>query len=193
MPVLVVAVGWEAIIKVQVVTIRKRWELWSIDPAIASAFSPCQYDFSDGTNTFVECSGIIAKTSAHYTRSFVEILWKSQFGARGSHGGFVAGRSAASSAWDGPHGCGLGDGRRELDSRPNMPLWCSLITRVVKLKSAEARCPVAEAALKKELANIASNKVWDTENVHSLKGLLNHRDLPEAKLRRVFPILGVKN
>ena len=125
MPVSASAVGWEVVRRDQVVTIRKRWELWITDPAIASAFCQFQYDLNAGAKTFVECSGVIAKQSAHDIRRFAEILWKSQFGARGSHSGFVAGRSAASSAWDGPHGCGLGDGRRELDSRPNMPLWCS--------------------------------------------------------------------
>ena len=74
-----------------------------------------------------------------------------------------------------------------------MLLWCSLITWVVKPKRAEARCPGAEAALKKELANMASKNVWNTEDVYALKDLLNHRDIPKAMLGRVFSILGVKN
>ena len=97
-PVSTSAVGWEAIQRDQVVTIRKRWELWIMDPVIASAFSLYQYDLNAGAKTFVECSGIIAKKPAHHTRKFAEIQQKSQFGACSSHGGFVAGRSAPSSA-----------------------------------------------------------------------------------------------
>ena len=104
----------------------------------------------------MECFGIIAKDSVNYTQKIAEIFWRSEFGIRNSHGTFVAGRSAASPGWDGLHGWGLGDGHRELDSRPTMPFWCSLIARVVKPKSAEARCPGAEAALRKELANMDS-------------------------------------
>ena len=38
-----------------------------------------------------------------------------------------------------------------------------------------------------------SKKVWDVDDVYSLKDLLNHKDIPEAMLGRVFSILGVKN
>lgn len=38
-----------------------------------------------------------------------------------------------------------------------------------------------------------SKKVWDTDDVYSLKDLLHHPDIPEAMLGRVFSILGVKN
>ena len=38
-----------------------------------------------------------------------------------------------------------------------------------------------------------SKKVWDTEDVYSLKYIFDHEDIPEAMLGRVFFILGVKN
>ena len=88
---------------------------------------------------------------------------------------------------------GLGDGHRDLDSRPTMRLWCFLIPRVVKHKSSEARCEGAEKVLRKGLANIASEKVWDTDDVFSLKDVLNHRDIPEAMLGMVFSIFGINN
>ena len=192
-PVSASAVGWTAFQKGKVVTIKKRWRLWTTHPSIAAAFTPYQQDLNASAKTFVQCSGTVAKNSAHYPQKFAEILWRSQCGARNSHGGFLAGRSAASPAWDGPHGWGLGAGHRELDSRPTMPPWCSLITRVVKPKSAEVRCAGAEAALRKELANMDSKKVWDTDDVFSLKDFLHHPNIPEAMLGRVFCILGVKN
>ena len=74
-----------------------------------------------------------------------------------------------------------------------MPFWCALITRVVKPKSAEARCEGAAKAIKKELSNIDSKKVWDTGTVHSLKDMLRNPDLPEAMFGIVFSILGIKS
>ena len=185
-PVSASAVGWAAFQKGKVVTIKKRWRLWTTHPSVAAAFTPYQQDLNASAKTFVQCSGTVAKNSANYPQKFVEIFWRSQCGARNSHGGFLAGRSAASPAWDGPHGWGLGAGHRELDSRPTMPLWCSLITRVVKPKSAEARCAGAEAALRKELANMDSKKVWDTDDVYSLKDFLHHPNILEAMLGRDF-------
>ena len=40
---------------------------------------------------------------------------------------------------------------------------------------------------------MASNTVLNTDDVFSLKDILNHRDIPEAMLGRVFSILGIKN
>ena len=74
-----------------------------------------------------------------------------------------------------------------------MPFWCALITRVVRPKSAEARCEGAAKAIKKELSNMDSKKVWDTGEVYSLKDILHNPDLPEAMFGRVFSILCIKN
>ena len=62
--------------------------------------------------------------------------------------------------------------RREQGTLPSMPLWRFLVTRVVKPKSAEAWCPGANAAMKKELHNMNSKKVWEVDDVYSLKDLL---------------------
>ena len=74
-----------------------------------------------------------------------------------------------------------------------MPFWCALITNVVTPKSAKARCEGAAKAIKKELSNMDSKKVWDTGNICSLKDILRNPDLPEAMFGRVFSILGIKN
>ena len=74
-----------------------------------------------------------------------------------------------------------------------MPLWCSLVKRVVKPKRAEARCRGPEATVKKELANMNSKKVWDTDDVYSLADLLNYKDIPEAMLGCISCVVGVKN
>ena len=38
-----------------------------------------------------------------------------------------------------------------------------------------------------------SKKVWDTDDVYSLKDFVHHPHIPEAMLGRVFSIIGVKN
>ena len=85
------------------------------------------------------------------------------------------------------------DGHREIDSRPNMQIWYSLITRVVKPKSAEARCEGVAKAMRKELSNMNSQKVRDTEKVYLLTDILRNPKIPEAMFGRVFSILGINN
>ena len=74
-----------------------------------------------------------------------------------------------------------------------MPLWCALITRVVKPKSVEARCEGATNTIRKELSNMDSKKVWDTGEVYSMKDILDNPAIPEAMFGRVLSILGIKN
>ena len=74
-----------------------------------------------------------------------------------------------------------------------MPRWCSLITRVVKPKSAEARCEGVAKAIQQELSNMNSKNVSDTDEVYSLIDILRIPKIPEAMFGRVFFIFGIKN
>ena len=123
------------------------------DDRVDGAFYPYHVDPNDGRKTFAECRGIIAKKAAHYTKQFLKIDWGSHSSCRASiTSAFAASRLASSPAY-------LCGGHRELDALPTMPLWCSLITRVVKPKSAEALCEGAAKAIQKELSNMNSKKV----------------------------------
>ena len=53
------------------------------------------------------------------------------------------------------------DEHREHDALLTMPLWCCLVTRVVKPKSIEAQRAGADAAMKEELHNVNNEKVWN--------------------------------
>ena len=64
------AVGWEAYKICKIVTIKKKWGLWTIHQSIASAFSSYQQDPSASSKTLADCSGVIAKNFAHYTMKF---------------------------------------------------------------------------------------------------------------------------
>ena len=101
-PVFVSAAGWTALQTSQVVTIRKRWKFWTTHTSIATALSPYQQDPEASFKTVAECCGIVATNAAHYTLKFAEIFWRFRIGTRNSHGGFLVGRSAASSAWVAP-------------------------------------------------------------------------------------------
>ena len=74
-----------------------------------------------------------------------------------------------------------------------MPLWCSLITRQVSLKSPEAISPAGQKALKKELDGLRSRKTWDEDNPMELNALLKDPKYPEAMIGRVFGIMGVRS
>ena len=74
----------------------------------------------------------------------------------------------------------------------SMGLWCSLITRSVSLKSAEARSKEAEAAIKKELDGLRARKTWDEDHPMELDDLYKDKRYPDAMIGRVFGIMGVK-
>ena len=73
-----------------------------------------------------------------------------------------------------------------------MPIWCALVTRVAKPNSPEAQCLGADAAMKKELHNMNSKKVWDVDDVYSLDDLLKDKKISQAMLGCAFAILGIR-
>ena len=181
------AVDWFTVVKNKEVTAKKKLKNWTTDDRVAEAFYPYHTDPNHGRKTFVESCGIVARRTAHYTKKFGEIYWESQSSCRASAvSAFAASRLATSPAY-------LCGGHCELDALPTMRLWCSLITRVVKPKSAEARCEGAAKAIQKGLSNMNSKKVWNTGEVYSLVDIIRNPEIPEAMFGRVFSILRIKN
>ena len=165
------AVDWFTIEKNKEVTVKKKLRVWTTDDRVPEDFHPYQFGFKSEHTTFVECRGSAEKRTAHHMKKFAEIYWRSQSGCRvANYGAFATSRLVISSACRGfqtPREWVFGDGHRELDSLPAMPLWCSLITRVIKSKSAEARCEHVAKAIQTELSNENSENVWDTGEVYS--------------------------
>ena len=146
------AVGWFTILKGKEVSVKKKLKIWTTGDSVAKAFFPYHSDPNSKRKTFAECRGEVAKRTANYTKQFAEIYWRSQSYRKTNIGALAVNHNGISSACQGFHSpCErvFGDGHREIDSRPNMPIWCSLITRVVKPKSAEARCEGAANAIQK--------------------------------------------
>ena len=82
---------------------------------------------------------------------------------------------------------------RQHDWKPDRPLWCALITRVVAPKSAEAKSSGALAALEKERIGLMSRNTFDMSTVREYGDLMRGPTIPEVMVGRVFNILGVKN
>ena len=72
------AVDWFAIVRNKEVTVKKILKIWITDDRIAEVFHPYHTDPDSDRKTFVECSNDIAKNSAHYTKQFAELVWRSQ-------------------------------------------------------------------------------------------------------------------
>ena len=158
-------VGWFTILKGKEVSVKKKFKIWTTDDSVAKAFFPYHSDPNSKRKTFVECLGEVAERIANYTKLFVEIYWRSQFYRRTNIGALVVNHEGFPNAcqrFHSPSERVFGDGHREIDSRPNKPIWRSQITRVVKPKSAEARCEGAAKAIRKELSNMNFKNAWDT-------------------------------
>ena len=69
---------------------------------------------------------------------------------------------------------------RTHESSTSIPLWCALVTRVVKLRSKDAPCETAQTAIRQELDKMNAGKVWDDKDVHSLSDLLKAPKIKEA-------------
>ena len=54
---------------------------------------------------------------------------------------------------------------RLYEAPPCRPLWCALVTRVVKLRAPEAQCDGARTAIGAELDKIRRKTVWDENDV----------------------------
>ena len=81
---------------------------------------------------------------------------------------------------------------RPHDTIASMPLWCAMITRIVKPKSAEADCEGARKAIRAKLEKMHARKVWDVDDVYPLEDLFRRLEISEAMSGRAFQILGVK-
>ena len=137
---------------VSVVSVKKNLKIWTIDDCVAKAFFPYHSDENSKRKSFAECRGEVAKRTANYTKQLGEIFWRSQPYRKANVGAVAVNRDDIMNACQGfqsPSERVFGDGHREIDSRPKMPMWCSLITRMVKLKSAEACCEGAAKAIRK--------------------------------------------
>ncbi len=73
------------------------------------------------------------------------------------------------------------------------PIWHSLVTRHIGLKTPEGRSPKAISARDKELSGHWRRGTWDETTVREYKELMKDPAKSEVMRGRVFGILGMKN
>lgn len=163
---------------------RKTWKVFSTCPGLAEAFAPYAIDASAVGKEFTKCRGRLATKNANYTPMMCQTFWQA----------FCKPRPLPTTAAAANCRGGLSpeEGHREHDFLASTPMWCSLVTRVVKPKSPEAQCDGSRNAMIQELNNINGKEVWDLDDVYSLPDLLKDKNISEAMLGRVFAILGIK-
>ena len=123
---------------------RKEWCLYSTDAAVRSAFANYSVDLQAESKKFVWCRGKIARESAVYTPLFAKIYWVARCVALRRAQALVA-----KPVDEYPEEHHQDPEHREHDMPPTRPMWCSLITRIVKPRSKEAQCEDAQKAIRK--------------------------------------------
>ncbi|CAK0891196.1 unnamed protein product [Prorocentrum cordatum] len=148
--------------------LKQKWRIMSNHAEFLRRLEPYQ-DVPDlPEDSFIECTGKIAKDSANYTRELAEVFWS-----------IVKVVPSLDHRDDG------------VGAEP--PVWSCLITRKINLKSAEARSEAALKAIEKELAGHRSRQTWSETEVREYKDLMKDPTIPEVLHGRVFGIMGEKN
>ena len=122
---------WLTILKGKEVSVKKKLKIRRTDDCVAQAFFPYNSDENSKRTSFAGCGGEVVKRTANYTKQFAEMLWKAQLYRKATLGAVAVNRDDVKNACQGFQSSSdrvFGDGHREIDSRPNMPIWCSLIT-----------------------------------------------------------------
>ena len=133
----------------------------TIHDGVAKAFFAYHSVENNQQQYFAECRGEVAKRTADYAKQFVEIFRRPQLYRKANLGAVAVNGDDVKNACQGfqsPSERAFGDGHREIDSRPKLPMWCSLITRVAKPTSAEARCEGAEEDIRNEFVNVQNKE-----------------------------------
>jgi hypothetical protein len=157
--------------------LHKKWRLCSDDGRITQDMSRYSVDPDAGSKSFIQCRGKFAKESSHYPRLMAKTFWNARF-ARSER---RCAKALVAPTLSSPTRCD--DDHRQHDSAPpSIPLWCSMVTRVVQTKSPEANCDGARKAIKAELGKMEKRGVWDTSDVYSLRDLYKTPNFSECML-----------
>ena len=121
---------------------RSRGEACSTTrPKLIEVMAPyARFLYHLGSADFRPCSGKVCTDSAHYTPLFAELVWRALRAVV-----VMTSRICADPV---PEGCLPA-------SKPNLPLWCAMMTRTVSLKSEEGQEPGAKETVAKEVASHA--------------------------------------
>ena len=125
---------------------------------------------------FAQCRGNTAVESAHCPEDFAKRVW----GALTPEAKCTSPRKVAVA-------------RMASVRASSIPLWCCMITRLVGLKTAEASCDGARAAVALEKKGPDSRDTWDLSQVQELSDCMKDDRFDTVLAGRVFVIIGGKN
>ena len=81
---------------------------------------------------------------------------------------------------------------RKKATRPELPLWCALVTRVIKAGTEEFKSAPCMAAQVEEKRKLDAQTTWDYDTVREWAHVRSDVSLPEATVARLFVIMGRK-
>ena len=158
--------------------LKKKWLIKTTLVELQRRLEPYAQIPEFPVDAFVECRGKFARLSANYTPLLASIIWASTMPHRIPSVVALFQQGGTSMA---------------TITRPCLPLWCSMITRSISLKSEEANLPEVKAAMQKELKGHAERGTWDLSTVREHSDLMRDPTQKEAMIGRVFGILGCRN
>eukprot|EP00972_Heterocapsa_arctica_P089925 13266505-Heterocapsa_arctica.AAC.1 len=83
---------------------------------------------------------------------------------------------------------------REKSTKANRPLWCGLLTRLIKPSSDEFKSPPCQDSQSDEKTKLEKKEVWDDySTVREWGSVSSDPAFVEATVARVFVIMGLKN
>ena len=174
------AVGLTFKVKGKEVFSKEKWRIATTHPGIPIELEPyAEVPDSIPEASFVEGRGRRTAASARYTPLMAKLVWK-----------------ALKPQVPRMLPCAVPDRILERvlpQGAPTMPLWCCLITRLVNMRSQEAKTDKAQAAVEAELEGHRRRGTWDITQVRSLRDWMDDPRYADVVVGRVFIILGCKN
>ena len=83
-------------------------------------------------------------------------------------------------------------GHRPKAIRPTLPLWCGLLTRVIKAGTDEFKSAPCNKAQEEEKTKLEKQSTWDMDTVREWASVRADPTLLEATVARLFVIMGRK-
>jgi len=159
--------------------VKKKWRVETTSQRLADALKP--YEKVPGNipkDDFRQCCGRVCSGSSYYTPLLAELIWSA-----------LRPRPVVAMACVVPATAS----ERVLPSgKPQMPLWCAMITRTISIKAQEGQSDKAKAAVKAEVDSHTNRGTWDISKVKEVAEWMRDERYTEVLIGRAFVIVGAK-
>ena len=159
--------------------VKKKWRIETTSKRLAEILKPYDKVPKNIPETdFRQCCGRVCSGSSYYTPLLAQLAW-SAFAPRATVAmPCVVPITATERVL--PRG------------RPQLPLWCAMITRTISIKSQEGQSDKAKAAVKAEVDSHAKRGTWDIQKVREVSEWMKDPYFTEVLVGRAFVIVGAK-